>query len=495
MHRNFYVLLLVCFCGLSLIYYFTNQKTETSATTTFLSAIPNPIPSENLPANEISAAIKSNNVATISHEEALIQKFAPKPITKNISPKKRETVVCPKGTVLTFDPGIFVYEGTSQLVTDSVKIAATEYLTDADFIFAGLTTMCDNHILESGGMIYVSASAGGKNVAIKKGENFQIEIPTDAEKPDMQTFYGKTQIDKDGNERLNWISANYGQLIPDNSVMCGSGYINDATRIPEKKRNNEFNGGIRAMYDYLHDNYTFPKGFEKAQLNATCYVNFLLGADGGIYKVYTSPQIKTYADSQMVEAFKYMPCWSSSVKQNEYAKQMIPIKMRFVHDPTIIPIKMQVNARNPQSKYFASFIDDYYLMASANLGWINCDRFTSTQQSLTDVFVEMDSNETAMVRLVFQDIRSLMSGVRYTKGFRFANVPLNSVVTVVAIKQNGEGFAVAVQECSTNTVKIRNLDYKKMSFEEMTNTFNSLQSSGSNTPLAEANPPTASSFQ
>ena len=76
MHRNFYVLLLVCFCGLSLIYYFTNQKTETSATTTFPSAIPNPIPSENLPANEISAAVKSNNVATIAHEEALIKKMS-----------------------------------------------------------------------------------------------------------------------------------------------------------------------------------------------------------------------------------------------------------------------------------------------------------------------------------------------------------------------------------------------------------------------------------
>lgn len=391
-----------------------------------------------------------------------LSKLAPKVQKFTITPSKREQVVCAQGTTLTFDPGVFLYASSGLPVTEPIDISITEYLTDADIIIAGLTTKSGDHIIETAGMIYVDATANGKPLIVKQGDCYQIEIPANEELANMELFYG-AGVGTD----VNWVSANYGRVMP---VINMCGYYNSF----EPGRANEFYGGLRAMYDYLHQEVIIPKGFENVKLAATSYVNFYLDSKGGIYKVHTPGQSKTYADSQMVKAFELMPCWNNKLKDGEYLKMMIPIKMDFVRDPTQIPARLIMNAQPKEKKFSANYINDKYLLTSAKLGWINCDRFTKPNQVTTDLFVELDSTYDASVRLVFSDIRAILPGARFTKGFNFRNVPINTEVTVVAIRNIDNQMQVAITKCNTNKVRVKDLKFVEMTPDEMEVAFNNL---------------------
>ena len=74
---------------------------------------------------------------------------------------------------------------------------------------------------------------------------------------------------------------------------------------------------------------------------------------------------------------------------------------------------------------------DAYLLSTDQLGWINCDRFTEEDQ-LTNVIVQVDPNANPSLRMVFEDINSVMAGY-YISGdkVQFSGVPVGQQMMVV----------------------------------------------------------------
>ncbi|MBP8917868.1 MAG: hypothetical protein KBG70_14065, partial [Chitinophagales bacterium] len=215
-----------------------------------------------------------------------LEGFAPVREEFKIDPQSLSVITCEKGTTVKFDPGIFVYADNKMPVSEDIIISVTEYLSTSDFLFKGLSTTSNNQLIETAGMVYLDASAGGRIVEIKAGEYYNIEIPSSTEKENMELFYGKET--EDG---INWVSANRGNLMfydDRNYNLCG--YYKKG-----KKVKTQFDGGIGALYEYLHSQYVFPDGFDEASskkeiiLNATSYVNFSVNSEGQPIKVYTSP--------------------------------------------------------------------------------------------------------------------------------------------------------------------------------------------------------------
>lgn len=459
MKTKFYALLLVKICA-TLILSCSNQNKSTTPEYVLLSPNSTLEKAETVKPDETSISVNYSQPA--GYLQKKLSKYLPKEQKFTIDPQKRERLTCTAGTILTFDPGIFVYQSTGLPVTEPTEIAVTEYLTDADIIMSGLTTKSGDHIIETGGMIYLTASADGKQLSIKNGECYQIEIPADVEKEGMEVFYGEGE----GND-INWISANYGRIMRGNRSQAYFGSYQEI-------KSNGFRGGLRAMYDYLHKEVPMPDGFEFVRLSATSYVNFYLDSQGGIYKVYTSNEIKTYADSQMVKAFELMPCWNSDIDYGEYLKMMVPVKLDLVRDPTQIPARLIMNYQPNGNKFTANYINDKYLMTSAKLGWINCDRFMQPNRATTDLFVALDSTYDASVRLVFSDIRAVLPGTRYTSGYNFSGVPINTDVTIVAMRNVDNKMEVAIKKCSTNMVNVGELTFVVMTPEQMEIAFNNL---------------------
>lgn len=407
---------------------------------------------------------KVTNKPPVFIAQSELAKIAPKPQTFQIPATEASEIICIGGSVVKFDAGSFVYADNGLPVNGNVEIAVTEYLTDASFVLAGLSTTSDKNLLESGGMLYVSASAQGRPCNLGNDTYYEVALPSLNELPDMQLFYS----DNDGK---NWQPANRGTTM---EYQGYNSYNINCVRI-QYSNAAEYPGGLKKMYEYLHEKVTIKEEFKDVMLKATCYVNITITDKGKIAKVYTPKQITTYADKEIVEAFKTMENWEVDIAPGKTKKIMLPVKINLIRDPSQLKIKEKVKAQPPAKRNLAKYESDKYLMTVSQLGWINCDRFVNYEQPRTTVHIPADSLNDVSMTIVFNSLRSVVGGVRYTSGFYFDNLPAAEKITVIAVRitENGE-TELAIKHTVVDDDPITDLHYNKVSKEEMIKQFDEI---------------------
>ncbi|MCC5945388.1 MAG: hypothetical protein JJT94_10655 [Bernardetiaceae bacterium] len=107
--------------------------------------------------------------------------------------ESEQTISCKEGTRITIPPLAFVYaDGSPVAAGTPVSVEVREYYKKSDIILCGLATHADNQILESGGMIYIEATAEGQKVQLAPSKNIEIAMPKQNTKVEseegMQTF-------------------------------------------------------------------------------------------------------------------------------------------------------------------------------------------------------------------------------------------------------------------------------------------------------------------
>lgn len=114
--------------------------------------------------------------------------------------------VAEKGTIFQIPANAFdVPEGTI------VNFRVRESLTMSDFLRDNLTTTSKNQILESGGMLHLSADADGKTVNLRKDAALVVRIPTEKEFSDMGYFTGQRNPH---DRQMGWTSAPSNKISP-----------------------------------------------------------------------------------------------------------------------------------------------------------------------------------------------------------------------------------------------------------------------------------------
>ena len=137
-----------------------------------------------------SLETKRNNQVIFDFYKTQSQKFT-------LPPNSTETFIGNQGTKITISSNsLETMDGKS--VSGAIDFELQEYYKSSDIILANLSTTSNNKLLETGGMIHISAKSKGKELKVKEGENFEIEFSSPYEK-EMQVFYGKFE-----NEKMNW---------------------------------------------------------------------------------------------------------------------------------------------------------------------------------------------------------------------------------------------------------------------------------------------------
>ncbi len=128
--------------------------------------------------------------------------------TFTINTSTEQTIRTPSGTMVIIPPGSFVLDDGTEV--SQVEIIIKEALTPADWIFNGLSTSSNGTLLQSGGMLFISAFSNGQELQMAEGAELTVAIPASKSvDPDMQLFYG--QHDESNNTVDNW------QQAPDNT--------------------------------------------------------------------------------------------------------------------------------------------------------------------------------------------------------------------------------------------------------------------------------------
>lgn len=104
-----------------------------------------------------------------------------------------------QGTIIHFPKGCLENE-RGEVITGEIEVELKEFYKRSDMIKANLMTMSNDRILETGGMIYLTASFSGEELRLREGFDIRIDFANNGDMDRMQTFAG---AEKDG--QINWI--------------------------------------------------------------------------------------------------------------------------------------------------------------------------------------------------------------------------------------------------------------------------------------------------
>jgi hypothetical protein len=141
------------------------------------------------------------------------------------------TIVGKKGTVLFIPKNSFELSDGSSLGNVLVKIDMYEAYTYKDMLVQNLTTVSDEKLLETGGMIHLDAKRieDGASVSIRPNQKLRLTMPSADELPEgMQLFTANRAFDSSSNA-INWTTDGTKFSEPDllKTIETSLGYFSE----------------------------------------------------------------------------------------------------------------------------------------------------------------------------------------------------------------------------------------------------------------------------
>lgn len=113
---------------------------------------------------------------------------------------------------------------------------------------------------------------------------------------------------------------------------------------------------------------------------------------------------------------------------------------------------------------------DYYMMNTAKLGWINCDRFYNAGRTTNVVVDAGTKGNDVTVKIIFKDILSVMPATRsfgaIEGDYTASGIPTDKKVKVMVVDKRRDGSVYyAIKEYETGGGVVSGFDYKPMTFD------------------------------
>ena len=393
--------------------------------------------------------------------------------TLSIAPDKDTLVTGSKGTKLFLKANSFVLPDGS-VPKGRIKVVLKECYSAADFIRENLTTTANGRLLSSGGMLYVGATADGKELKLAEGKKYIVHFPKDtSEKKPMRLFYGN----RDSTGSMNWQISN--DTLSPHIGMYGyspSYGTGDRTSWHPEFEDTVKNGHI---FSYLFERLPYKDiGVSAAIPHKTFDVELYVSKQGGISNVIVyeiTPSTKKKMNLPALKSiFENMPLLRPY--DSPYAKDITPAQITFSVDyPSVLDFvgdkyfKDSGNLLGKEENTTRAALElQYYIMESSQMGWINCDYFWESTAEKIDFVVKVDTDTEPNVKLIFQKEESIMNATFWEDDrMVFTGIPINQPVKIVAIKFDGKKPLLAIAETKTGKVPFSNLVYQEFSMTRL----------------------------
>lgn len=117
-----------------------------------------------------------------------------------INPDRDTIIETKQGIVIAIPAASFEHVG-GEGVTGAFDLEIKEAMTAAEIMKAGLSTMSNDRLLETGGMFYVNARQGNENLLVNRSKPLNVNVPVNNDKNDMLLFKGERRA----NGSINWV--------------------------------------------------------------------------------------------------------------------------------------------------------------------------------------------------------------------------------------------------------------------------------------------------
>jgi hypothetical protein len=378
------------------------------------------------------------------------QGFTIDPATDNVIKGEKGTQIFIPANTLKFP------DGTAP--TGKVKVELKEFFSISDFISNNLSTTSNRFLLETAGMLFISATADGKELIIDKSKSYTIALPKEDSTKEMQTFYGDTVSGavtwssgfgwgSEGDEMAGLDSALIdSSMFETKTRVCGYNYsssLNDSTFIIEWKLK------YPDSTIFLYVDRNFPTD-DSAVINALCKqglipsIHLFLDPRGNVSEVefdaWPYDKIKTpiFLQKYLIAFLRSLPPFDMRSMKTHDADEKFYLS--FCCDRRLNRDEYDRRFKQKYTQYLDKAVENmgseainYYIISSARLGWINCDRFLYDTTEKIDYIVKVSQPSDTKVMIVFDDIKSIMTGEIKNDETIFKNIPVSSKIKVIGI--------------------------------------------------------------
>lgn len=392
--------------------------------------------------------------------------------------------------------------------SSAVRMELQEFYTTPDIVLAGLSTRTGANLLETGGMLHLTATVNQQPVALRAGQRLLLQMPTTRRVEGMQLFRDASAAGQHG---TNW---QLPATAPDDRrSVKGFDLLKDG-RYPQLP------GGNKALLKHFDKRVPNTRAI-MARLRryrpATDEEKQLLkeSSKANRKKVLCAVRVKVRVDSVGARQFTLLPYGDAELQTSVLAaaqqlpkwrparfrrlaaphrlekveavgmltmlytasgKRLLGVQwdLEATHDPRFERYAAQ-QRQEGRRRFAAQFtsksplkLDEslYYEFETDGLGWINCDRFLKESPQVE--FAVQTPQPNTVVTLVFKQQRSILASSRTEPSAAvFAQVPAGATVTVVAVRREQGVTYLATMPVTLGQETPPTLEFKPVSLAEL----------------------------
>ena len=144
-----------------------------------------------------------------------------------------------------------------------------------------------------------------------------------------------------------------------------------------------------------------------------------------------------------------------------------PIQRFNAGSETLSAKGFEARINNVEDATISSRDASYYILKSANLGWINCDRFINGRTKRIKYKLKVKNADGASISMVFKSMNSVLPSW-YTNGsYDFQTVIANEDIVLVAIKRENGRLYYDTIETKTEANPTVDFDFKEVRITEL----------------------------
>jgi hypothetical protein len=415
-------------------------------------------------------------------EEKIFEKVEFPIVKFTINPNKDTTIFGIQGTRVFIGSNTFQMPDES-IAKDSIKIELKEFYNTTDITLADLSTESDGKLIETNGMINISAISNGQNLSIKKGKEIVIHFPKKKNDNRKMNLFYADQSATDSSvsnwtvDSINLVKktlklGNYGWYYPD---------FGDSTTYDFTPKDYVDSGFYWNPLDFYISSYNFsektikevgstmnrndsPNLMRWNEYGVECDV--LISMDGFIKKPRLNTKVSKSTEKEILKFLNYIPQLKPGVnKDGEIIQRRGLI---FIQDGNVIPLyktdeEYTKSFNNKYSKFEEKpikNIDDaelnYFIFSVSKLGWINCDRFINSLKNVK-LIANIPVNPNTTLKLAFSDINGVLKANIIDNQYIFSNVPEGEEATIIAIKNDKGQFSTAFKKVTIDSKPINDI--------------------------------------
>jgi hypothetical protein len=365
------------------------------------------------PANS-STSDQGTEVAVGPNLEAIMAPFAPKAQTFNVSSKKPSVVTGKAGTKIHVQPKNLTMPDGSPVKGD-IQVNLIECTKKSELLSAGLQTVSDGKLLESGGSYYLDMKADGQALKIKDGATVQVEFPK-VSNQDMELFYGN----KNAQGQMNWDAAKVEFEEQPEAAGFGDLFADSSSYTMETDTIYAYISGIDTVQsDNIEDIFAYMESEKSGN---------------------ESPMTQKEKNEQARQKRK------ANAERDAASKQQLATTQRNNQEQSRVARANAVNNPLPAKPTYLGVNLDRF-------GWYNCDRFMMEENTLQFAVQLPKTEEAGIVYLVVKSRNSIIQ-LPYAAGeaqILTAMMPANAMIEVLMVEgEDKDGTMIFAK----NTAKV-----------------------------------------